>query len=156
MLEGFFGCIQPIINLWSSKSSNEKNQSDEDYEIPFDSLKDLIWLGSGAQGCVFKGYLNGSEVAVKKVKSKDEANIGNLRKLDHPNLVKFKGISYNGDKFFCIVMEYCPYGQLYSYLNNSQTVLKPAKMIDWSKQIANGMNYLHENKIIHRDLKSPK
>lgn len=54
-------------------------------------------------------------------------------------------------------MEYCPNGQLFSYLNNTKqkTVLRPAKMMDWAKQIAKGMHYLHNNKIIHRDLKSP-
>jgi len=145
------------MNLWSTTKSNLNNlELSEDYDIPFDALKDLVWLGSGAQGCVFKALLNGTEVAVKKVKSKEEANIRNLRKLNHPNLVKFKGVSFNGDKFFCIIMEFCPYGQLFSYLNKEKTLLKPAKMMDWAKQIASGMNYLHNNKIIHRDLKSPK
>ncbi len=54
-------------------------------------------------------------------------------------------------------MEFCPFGQLYTYLNSKEdTLLKPDQILDWSKQIANGMNYLHQNKIIHRDLKSPK
>ncbi len=145
------------MNLWSTTKSNLNNfEFSEDYDIPFEALTDLVWLGSGAQGCVFKGLLNGTEVAVKKVKSKEEANIRNLRKLNHPNLVKFKGVSFNDDKFFCIIMEFCPYGQLFSYLNREKTLLKPTKMMDWAKQIASGMNYLHNNKIIHRDLKSPK
>jgi serine/threonine protein kinase len=32
----------------------------------------------------------------------------------------------------------------------------PKKLVEWTKQIATGMNYLHQHKIIHRDLKSPK
>lgn len=97
-------------------------------------------------------------MAIKKVKSKEEANVKHLMRLNHPNLVKFKGMSFNGEKFYCIVMEYCQHGQLYTYLSNlkDKELLKPSLMIDWSKQIANGMNYLHINKIIHRDLKSPK
>lgn len=92
------------------------------------------------------------------MKSKEEANVKHLMRLNHPNLVKFKGVSVNVEKFYCIVMEYCPYGQLYTHLSNlkDKELLKPSQMMDWSKQIACGMNYLHTNKIIHRDLKSPK
>lgn len=97
-------------------------------------------------------------MAIKKVRSKEEANVKHLMRLNHPNLVKLKGVSFNDDKFSCIVMEYCPYGQLYTHLSSlkDKELLKPTQMLDWSKQIAHGMNYLHMNKIIHRDLKSPK
>ncbi|CAF0981799.1 unnamed protein product [Brachionus calyciflorus] len=152
IFEGLFGCIRPIASLWSTKSSKNVNRGD--YNIPFEELKDLVFLGSGAQGCVFKAMLNKEEVAVKKVKSKEEADTRHLRKLNHVNLVKFKAVSINSDKFFCIIMEYCPNGQLFTYLK-SQNLLQPSVMVDMAKQIANGMNYLHNNKIIHRDLKSP-
>lgn len=56
---------------------------------------------------------------------------------------------------FCILMEYCPFGQLYEVLRDGREI-PPQLMIDWSKQIAQGMHYLHIHKIIHRDLKSPK
>lgn len=56
---------------------------------------------------------------------------------------------------FCIIMEYCPYGQLYDILRTVDK-LPPRLLFDWSRQIANGMAYLHSHKIIHRDLKSPK
>jgi mitogen-activated protein kinase kinase kinase 13 len=129
----------------------------EDYDIPFENISNLEWIGGGSQGAVFKGTLRAEHVAVKKVKSKEEANVKHLCRLQHPNLVKIKGVSLNCDNFFCIIMEYCPYGQLYSYLNkNEKNFLKPAKTLLWAKQVASAMNYLHLNKIIHRDLKSPK
>jgi mitogen-activated protein kinase kinase kinase 13 len=145
------------MNNKPNESPTTKEVNDE-FDIPFDELKDLQWIGNGAQGCVFKGHFRNEEVAIKKVKSKEEASIKNLKKLNHPNLVKFKGASFNGDQFYCIVMEFCPFGQLYTFLNSKKEnfYLKPALMIDWSKQIASGMQHLHLNKIIHRDLKSPK
>lgn len=56
---------------------------------------------------------------------------------------------------YCIVMEYCPYGPLYNLLKDGQDI-PPDRVANWAKEIASGMNYLHQHKIIHRDLKSPK
>ena len=56
---------------------------------------------------------------------------------------------------FCIVMEYCPHGTLFNLLRDGRDV-PPKRLVEWTKQIATGMNYLHQHKIIHRDLKSPK
>jgi serine/threonine protein kinase len=59
-------------------------------QIQFDR-KDKI--GEGMFGTVFRGKLNGRDVAVKRVelsKSGENANEENaLRKLDHPNVIKF-------------------------------------------------------------------
>lgn len=64
--------------------------SDDNWEIPFEAISSLEWLGSGAQGAVFRGRLNNEWVAVKKVRESKETDISNLRKLNHPNIVKFQ------------------------------------------------------------------
>ena len=68
----------------------------DDWEIPFENITDLQWLGSGAQGAVFLGKLNGEEVAVKKVRDVHETDIKNLRKLNHPNIISFRYYFYFG------------------------------------------------------------
>ncbi|XP_063410984.1 mitogen-activated protein kinase kinase kinase 13-like isoform X2 [Mytilus trossulus] len=150
--EGLLGCLRPVWTIIGKAAVNELKNED-DWEIPFENITDLQWLGSGAQGAVFLGKLNGEEVAVKKVRDVHETDIKNLRKLNHPNIISFRGVCTQAP-CYCIIMEYCPYGQLYEILKDGKEI-PPALILDWSKQIASGMNYLHSHKIIHRDLKSP-
>lgn len=127
----------------------------DDWEISFELITDLKYLGCGGQGAVFSGKLYNQDVAVKKVSNIQETDIKNLRKLNHPNIVKFKGVCTQAP-CYCIIMEFCPYGPLYDLLKNQKKAVTPSRVIAWSKQIASGMQYLHSHKIIHRDLKSPK
>ena len=62
----------------------------EAWEVPFEEISDLQWVGSGAQGAVFLGKLYGQEVAVKKVRNIKETDIKHLRKLKHPNIITFR------------------------------------------------------------------
>lgn len=63
--------------------------TDDSWEIPFETITDLEWLGSGSQGAVFSGRLNDRLVAVKKVRDKTETEIKHLQHLNHENLIKF-------------------------------------------------------------------
>lgn len=91
---GFFdnlmGCMRPIFSLIEKSSVIEMTNKMEQWEIPFESITDLEWLGSGAQGTVFSGKLKNEIVAVKKVRDLKETDIKHLRKLDHENIIKFK------------------------------------------------------------------
>ncbi|GFN89589.1 mitogen-activated protein kinase kinase kinase [Plakobranchus ocellatus] len=152
-LHGLLGCLRPVWTILGKAAAAELKQQSDDWEIPFESISDLQWLGSGAQGAVFLGKLCQQEVAVKKVRDVKETDIRNLRKLNHPNIISFKGVCTQAP-CYCIIMEYCPYGQLYEVLRDGKEI-PPTLVLDWAKQIASGMNYLHSFKIIHRDLKSP-
>ena len=66
----------------------------DDWEIPFENISDLQWLGSGAQGAVFLGRLTAEQVAVKKVRDVKETDIRHLRKLNHPNIITFRSVSW--------------------------------------------------------------
>lgn len=83
----------------------------------------------------------------------DETNIKHLRNLEHPNIITFLGICTQAP-CYCILMEYCHKGQLCSLLK-SPVDISSETWISYAMQIADGMNYLHKNKVIHRDLKSP-
>uniref|UniRef100_A0A8C6UJF2 Mitogen-activated protein kinase kinase kinase 12 n=1 Tax=Neogobius melanostomus TaxID=47308 RepID=A0A8C6UJF2_9GOBI len=153
-LEGLFGCLKPVWTMIGKAYSTEhKHSQEESWEIPFEEISDLQWVGSGAQGAVFLGKFHGEEVAVKKVRDIKETEIKHLRKLKHPNIITFKGVCTQAP-CYCILMEYCAQGQLYEVLRLGRKIT-PSLMVDWAMGIAGGMNYLHLHKIIHRDLKSP-
>ncbi|XP_034431138.1 mitogen-activated protein kinase kinase kinase 13 [Hippoglossus hippoglossus] len=153
-LEGLFGCLRPVWNIIGKTYSTEyKLQQQDMWEVPFEEISELQWLGSGAQGAVFLGKLRSEEVAIKKVREQKETDIKHLRKLKHPNIISFKGVCTQAP-CYCIIMEYCAQGQLYEVLRAGRKVT-PRMLVDWASGIASGMNYLHLHKIIHRDLKSP-
>ncbi|XP_072300321.1 mitogen-activated protein kinase kinase kinase 13 isoform X2 [Eucyclogobius newberryi] len=153
-LEGLFGCLRPVWNIIGKTYSTEyKLQQQDMWEVPFEEISELQWLGSGAQGAVFLGKFRSEEVAIKKVREQKETDIKHLRKLKHPNIISFKGVCTQAP-CYCIIMEYCAQGQLFEVLRAGRKV-SPHLLVDWASGIASGMNYLHLHKIIHRDLKSP-
>ncbi|XP_051564200.1 mitogen-activated protein kinase kinase kinase 13-like [Myxocyprinus asiaticus] len=153
-LEGLFGCLRPVWNIIGKTYSTEyKLQQQDMWEVPFEEISELQWLGSGAQGAVFLGKFHSEEVAIKKVREQKETDIKHLRKLKHPNIISFKGVCTQAP-CYCIIMEYCAQGQLYEVLRAGRKIM-PCLLVDWASGIASGMNYLHLHKIIHRDLKSP-
>lgn len=83
--DGRGGCVSGAGGIGGG--SNYKR---DQWEIPFEEILELEWVGSGAQGTVFSGKLLDEIVAVKKVRDLKETDIRHLRKLDHENIIKFK------------------------------------------------------------------
>lgn len=152
--EGFISCFRPMFGYFGTKPPAEiKKSEDEEWEIPFDAISELEWLGSGSQGAVFRGQYENRTVAVKKVNQLKETEIKHLRHLRHKNIIEFLGVC-SKSPCYCIVMEYCSKGQLCTVLKTKNTITREL-FSEWVMEIADGMHYLHQNKVIHRDLKSP-
>ena len=127
---------------------------------PSKKYKILKRLGDGSYGTVYSVVNNqtGIYAAMKKIEKlkeneiddleiKNEINI--LKKLDHPNIVKIYEF-YDTLSDFYIVTEYCKKGELYGYIKNYYSENQLAVLF---YQVFSGLSYLHENHILHRDLK---
>jgi len=70
-------------------------------------------------------------------------------KLKHPNVLEFFGVVHNMGSFFGLVSTYCEKGPVATYLDdNPQT-----DRLDLILGVAKGIEYLHEEGLIHGDIK---
>jgi len=89
-ITGFFsGCLAPVFSVFSRKRKATPKARNE-FEIPFEDLKNLEFVDSGGQGAVYKAEHQGEMVAVKKVRDPKEIEIRHLLKLKHEHIVEFR------------------------------------------------------------------
>jgi 5'-AMP-activated protein kinase catalytic alpha subunit len=80
-----------------------------------------------------------------------EREIRILETASHPHIVQFKEVIHAGDSIF-IVMEYCSGGSLLRAITNSGGFPMP-ECLRLLYDILQGVNYLHDHGISHRDIK---
>ncbi|KAH7407770.1 cell division control protein-like protein 15 [Cadophora sp. MPI-SDFR-AT-0126] len=119
-------------------------------------------LGKGAFGSVYKAFNwgTGEAVAVKQIKLGDlpkselrmiEAEIDLLKNLHHDNIVKYLGFVKSSD-CLNIILEYCENGSLHSICKSYGKF--PENLVGvYMGQILMGLQYLHDQGVIHRDIK---
>ena len=126
---------------------------------PKKKYKPIKILGSGSYGSVYEAesIIFQNSVAMKIINKSDndlseeeilnEINI--LKKLSHPNIVKIYEF-YITKAHYYIVTEFCKEGELFSYIKNKYSERQLAVLF---YQVFSGLWYLHDNKILHRDIK---
>ncbi|KMU72375.1 serine/threonine-protein kinase 3 [Coccidioides immitis RMSCC 3703] len=119
-------------------------------------------LGKGAFGSVYRAlnWGTGETVAVKQIRLVDlpkselrviMQEIDLLKNLDHPNIVKYHGFVKSVETLN-IILEYCENGSLHSISKNFGRF--PENLVAlYMSQVLSGLLYLHEQGVIHRDIK---
>ncbi|MGQ9673341.1 MAG: protein kinase domain-containing protein [Candidatus Aminicenantales bacterium] len=116
-------------------------------------------LGSGGFGSVYLARDTWLDIKVAiKVPHKQSAELYKLLKeprlqaaLNHPNIVRMIAAEKENRTFF-MVMEYVK-GKTLEKILEKEKVLDSDRAVDFIKQIAQGVDHAHRNKIIHRDLR---
>ena len=130
-------------------------------------FQNLGVLGKGQFGAVLKmkSNINGQIYAVKWVElPKDENDLKNLireqyimNKISHPNIVTLYK-TFEDEKYSYFVSEFIDGINLDKYIknfhiNNPNKHIEQHLVINIFQQILSGLQYLHNNHIIHRDIK---
>ncbi|KAI4036303.1 mitogen-activated protein kinase kinase kinase 19 [Homo sapiens] len=147
--------------------SNEKKIFSEN---SLKSEEPILWtkgeiLGKGAYGTVYCGLTSqGQLIAVKQValdtsnklaaekeyrKLQEEVDL--LKALKHVNIVAYLGTCLQ-ENTVSIFMEFVPGGSISSIINRFGP-LPEMVFCKYTKQILQGVAYLHENCVVHRDIK---
>ncbi|KAL9391238.1 hypothetical protein Peur_015158 [Populus x canadensis] len=138
------------------------NDGTDVWEIDPKYLKFENKVASGSYGDLYKGTYCSQEVAIKILKperlnsdlQKEFAQeVYIMRKVRHKNVVQFIGACTKPPSL-CIVTEFMHGGSVYDYLHKQGGVFKLPNLLKVAIDVSKGMDYLHQNNIIHRDLKA--
>ncbi|KAI3675902.1 hypothetical protein L1987_85498 [Smallanthus sonchifolius] len=121
------------------------------------------FLGSGSFGTVHEGFNElGYFFAVKEVNLLDQGSQGKqsifqleqeislLSQFHHENIVQYLGTDTADGKLY-IFLELVTKGSLARLYQKYE--LRDSQVSAYTRQILSGLNYLHERKVVHRDIK---
>jgi len=160
---------KPVKDVEFERLSDEIKKHIDKISCPLKDYKIIKHIGAGAQADVYKviGLKDRKIYAMKRVnlsnspKNEIEAALNEIRllySLNHPNIIGYKEAIYDAPSLTLnIVMEFADGGDMSKKIKyNLKHGLIFRESIIWNYliQILEGLNYLHEKNIIHRDLKS--
>ncbi|XP_013622569.1 PREDICTED: tyrosine-protein kinase FRK-like isoform X2 [Brassica oleracea var. oleracea] len=134
----------------------------DEWDIDLKQLKIEKKVASGSYGDLHKGTYCSQEVAIKFLRPERvntemlrefSQEVYIMRKVRHKNVVQFLGACTRSPTL-CIVTEFMSRGSIYDFLHKQKCAFKLQTLLKVALDVAKGMCYLHQNNIIHRDLKT--
>lgn len=142
------------------RSNNDKDKSSSKSSAQY-QLKQVI--GKGSYGIVYKAEnkTTGQIVAIKEINYDNDDDlkeimieINLLKNLNHINIVKYHGFIQKMSNLY-IILEYAAKGSLKTLMaNRPEKCLSEAETKIYIRQTLNGLVYLHDKGVIHRDIKA--
>ncbi|KAF1315064.1 Serine/threonine protein kinase, partial [Globisporangium splendens] len=139
------------------RTSRSKVNKIPSWYFPSDRVKcDEEQFDEGSYGTVHKGKWKGSDVAVKRLLlENDEVEKAFFReaeiwsKLNHPYVLRLLGACHVSTPMF-FVSEYCTNGNFVTYFQKPEN-----RRYLWTRflEAAQGLSYLHSERVVHGDLK---
>jgi serine/threonine protein kinase len=127
------------------------------HTVDMDDFNTIKLLGRGVFSEVYLVKKKSTEeyFAMKSIHKKNPLELLDremtiLKNVFHPNIVMLKEV-IKDDISTKLIMEYCSKGDLNEYLNMRR--MKEKSALHFLYQILQGLQYLHSNDIIHRDIK---
>ncbi|KAF7806093.1 Serine/threonine-protein kinase HT1 [Senna tora] len=144
-----------------------KGEGEEEWSADMSQLFIGSKFASGRHSRIYRGIYKQRDVAIKLISQPEEeedlavslekqftSEVALLFRLHHPNIITFVA-ACKKPPVFCIITEYMGGGSLRNYLRQQQPNTVPHKLVlKLALDIARGMQYLHSEGILHRDLKS--
>ena len=155
--------------MYYVKDENEYKKWVEKLKIAtgYTNLTDLYEIkekiGRGKFGLIKLGInkKTGKKVAIKIMNKKDMTNqdlelarteTEILKICQHPNIIQLYDV-FENVKYFYLIMEYCPGGDLFSYLEQRNFRLPEDQAAKFMHKMCAAVYYIHSYGIAHRDLK---
>lgn len=79
-----------------------------------------------------------------------------MKNLKHQYIIRYYDSFQDREGNLCIVMECAQNGELEEYLNRRREqgqALSEDEIMEWFIQLCLGLRYIHDQRILHRDLK---
>jgi len=117
-------------------------------------------MGEGHFGMIWKGTWNNLPVAIKELKQNSSSKLLEFadecavaKKIPrHPNVVCFYGVVCEEDEVKYAVSEWVEKGDLETLIKSGTIEFSSISLLKIMRDVAAGMEHIHNNNIIHRDL----
>lgn len=158
--------------LYEVDSIEDPDETDSSPEASISSVHDyqiVKFLGKGGEGKVYLAYSPSRHKHVALKQYEVEISEGSqlfsilgkevevMKQLDHRNVVKCYGLyappsTFDNIALCSLILEYIPGGSLSDTLKHNGS-LSPREIKKVTKDVLQGLNYLHRRGLIHRDIK---